>query len=427
MIYLKKDSIEENELLDRFVRYAKIYSQSSSEAADKGQTPSTECQWDFAKKLCGELNSLGFSGVELTDSCYIYAFTPATKGKENIPPFCLLAHMDTVEEVSGKNVAPDIIKNYDGKIIELKNGIVLNPEEIKALSISAEKKETIITTDGTTLLGGDDKAGIAAIVTSLHYLIQHPEIEHGKIEVIFSPDEETGHGMDKVPLEKISSKYAYTVDGGHEGELEYECFNAYKSDIVFYGKASHTGNARENKMVNAISMASAFIQSLPHCERPETTDGYDGFYAPLSFNGSMEAATVTLFLRDFTKEGMEKRKSTVERLAEAAALSYNGKCTVTHQQQYLNMREKIDESPYVKDILIKAYREAEVTPIFNPIRGGTDGSRLTEFGIPCPNIFTGAHNYHSQREWVSLDQMRKASDIIIHIAEITANQQEKKS
>lgn len=416
MNYFTKTSPEGKSCLSRFIKYAKICSTSSDENADQGIIPSSKQQWDFAKVLCEELNSLGFNDVSLTDYCYVYANVPATPGKENVKPFCLLAHMDTVGEVSGLNVNPKVFENYDGKVISLKNGIVLDPQKIPELKQAALENDTVITTDGTTLLGGDDKAGIAAIVSALSYLISHKEIEHGLIEVIFSPDEETGHGMDEVPLKMLKSKFAFTVDGGHIGELECECFNAYRSDIFFTGVASHTNNARKNGMVNAISMASAFILSLPRNESPETTDGYKGFYCPLKFDGTMESAKVSLFLRDFDKDNMKKRIAVVEKLAEAAALSFGGKAEFMHFHQYLNMKEGLDEVPYVKEVLIKAYQESGVTPVMTPIRGGTDGSRLTEMGIPTPNIFTGAHNYHSASEWVSLTQMLKAADIIINLS-----------
>ena len=416
MKYLEFNSKECSELLDRFVKYTKIHSTSNSENADNGICPSTPEQFEFAKLLEKELVSLGFEQVELTDKCYLYGMVPASGGCENVKPFCLLAHMDTVEEVSGLNVNPQIVKNYDGKILSLKNSITLDPSKIPELKLAADEHDTIITTDGTTLLGGDDKAGIAAIVTALSYLLNHKEIKHGPIEVMFSPDEETGHGMDNVPLEKLKSKFAYTVDGGHLGELESECFNAFRSDITFIGVPSHTNNARKNKMVNAISVAAKFLDSLPHSERPETTDGREGFYCPLKIDGNMETASVSLFLRDFDRNNMEKRKSLVGELANSTAKTFGAKAEVKHVQQYLNMKEGLDKVPFVKEVLIKAYEECGVQPVMTPIRGGTDGSRLTEMGIPTPNIFTGAHNYHSSSEWVSLSQMLKATDIIINLS-----------
>ena len=247
-------------------------------------------------------------------------------------------------------------------------------------------------------------------------MLSNKKLAHPKIEICFSPDEETGHGMDHVPLDLIKSKYAYTVDGGHIGELECECFNAYKSEVVFTGKAAHTGDARRAEMVNAISAASLFVQSLPRSQAPETTDGYDGFFAPLEISGSMESAKVSLLLRDFEAAGMAARKKLVGQLAKAAAASYGASARIKHTQQYLNMRDGIKKAPLVLERLVAACKDCGVEPSFKPIRGGTDGSRLTEMGIPCPNIWTGAHDYHSEREWVSLNEMLAAADVIVNLA-----------
>ena len=395
-------------MLARFIDYAKTYSTSCSAAADKGRQPSTECQRDFANKIAAELKALGFEGVQVTKFGYVYAYISANHGAgkkavadKNARGFCLLAHLDTVEECSGKNVKPRVKK--------------LSAKD--AGFAGCDVGDTIISSDGTTLLGGDDKAGLAAIVTALHYLIKNPKIARPKVELCFSPDEETGHGMDNVPLDLIKSKCAYTVDGSHVGELECECFNACKSEVVFAGKAAHTGDARAAKMVNAISAASLFVQSLPRAEAPETTDGYDGFFAPLEFSGTMESARVSLLLRDFDAAGMERRKKLVKKLADAAAASFGASVKVKHVQQYLNMKEGIKKAPAVVDRLVAACKQSGVEPAFKPIRGGTDGSRLTEMGIPCPNIWTGAHDYHSEREWVSLNQMLCACDTIISLGE----------
>ena len=375
-----------NSLLNRFIKYVKTYSQSDSNKADEGVIPSTPQQFEMAKILCEELKSLGLENVQTTEHCYTYGFLPANDGDEK--SICLLAHIDTVDEVSGLNVNPQIAE---------------------------ENGDTIIRSDGTTLLGADDKAGVAEIMTTLEYFKSHPETKHCGIEVIFSPDEETGHGMDKVPLGLLKSRCAYTVDGGSLGELEIECFNAWKSEIEFTGVACHTGTAR-GVMVNAVSMASNFLENLPRTERPETTDGYQGFYAPMSVEGSIEKAKVVLFLRDFDLKEMENRREIVEIIARSTAASFGGMAKVTHTQQYLNMKEKMDEAPEVVENLIAAYKAAGVEPKFVPIRGGTDGSRLTEMGIPTPNIFTGGHNFHSRDEWASLDEMCKACQILIQLA-----------
>lgn len=375
-------------LLNRFIKYVKTYSQSDSARADEGVMPSTPQQFEMAKLLCGELESLGLENVQTTEYCYTYGYLPSNNGSEK--NICLLAHIDTVDEVSGLNVNPQL---------------------------SEEEGDTIIRTDGTTLLGADDKAGVAEIMTMLEYFVNHPEEKHCGIEVMFSPDEETGHGMDKVPLELIKSKCAYTVDGGNLGELEVECFNAWKSEIEFTGIACHTGTAR-GTMVNAVSMAANFLDNLPRTERPETTDNYQGFYAPMSVEGSIEKAKVVLFLRDFDIKEMENRREIVEMLARSTAASFGGMVKVEHTQQYLNMKDKMDEAPEVVGDLVEAYRAAGVEPKFVPIRGGTDGSRLTEMGIPTPNIFTGGHNFHSRDEWASLNEMSKACEILIQLGTV---------
>ena len=402
-------------LLERFLRYVKITSQSDSKKADEGIMPSTDCQMDMARLLKEELEKAGASEVRITESGYTYGFIPASKGSENVPGFCLLSHIDTSEETSGKNVKPQVFRNYDGKPVSLECGVIHDSSKDEKLLQAAERNDTIITSDGSTLLGADDKAGCAEIITALEFLCDNPEVRHGFIEVVFSPDEETGHGMDKVPLELIKSKFAYTVDGGEAGELETECFNAYKSSVVFKGVPCHTGSAR-GKLVNAISAASAFIQNLPKNEAPETTDGFMGFYAPLEISGTMEEAEAVLLLRDFSEEGMERRKAFVEKCAAFCAELYGAKETVVHTKQYVNMKKKLDEVPAVKEKLQKAYLDSGITPVSVPIRGGTDGSRLTELGIPCPNIFTGGHNFHSRYEWASLSQMVLAVKVLIELA-----------
>mgnify|MGYP002624087404 CR=1 FL=1 len=414
MIMILSEDIS-NSLKERFLRYVQVYSESNSENADKGIQPSTSQQKDMAQLLNKELNALGLKDVQTTEFCYTYGFLPATKGHESSPSFCLLSHIDTVDEVTGKDVHPIVHENYNGLPINLKNNVTLDPATDEALALAASEHDTVITADGTTLLGADDKAGVSEIMTLLEFLTKHPEVEHGPIEVIFSPDEETGHGMDNVPLNLLKSKFAYTVDGGHIGELETECFNAYKSDIKFTGISKHTGSAR-GVMVNAVTMASNFVSSLPRHEAPETTDSKQGFYAPMTISGSIEESYVSLILRDFTKDGMQKRMELVDTLANATALSFGGKAQVTHTKQYENMKEKMDEHPEVVKKLAAAYKNAGVEPLFTPIRGGTDGSRLTEMGIPTPNIFTGGHNFHSRYEWASFSQMKKACEVLIELA-----------
>ena len=377
---------QKSALLERFLRYVRIWTTSDSAAADKGIQPSTQRQSDLARVLADELRQFGLSDVQITDHCYVYARLDATDAGAS-KPFCLLAHMDTVEECSGQNVNPQLT-HKDG--------------------------DTIISTDGTTLLGADDKAGVAEIMQTLCFLCSHPEIKHGTVEVCFSPDEETGHGMDNVPLTLIRSKQAYTVDGGNMSELETECFNAYKSEVKFTGVATHTGTAR-GKMVNAVTMASRFVSLLPQNEAPETTDGMEGFFAPMDISGTIESSSVTVFLRDFTTEGMERRKNLIEQTAKTVALTSGGCVQVNHVFQYANMKEGLKKSPSTVQNLIKAYKNAGLEPVFPPIRGGTDGSRLTELGIPTPNIFTGGHNFHSKAEWASLNEMSKTLEVLINL------------
>jgi len=387
-------------MLDRFVRYAGFGTQSNMEKADAGLFPSTECQKEFAKVLADEMRTMGLSGVELDENFYILAKIPASSGLEGKPSFGLCAHYDTASDAPGDNVKPRIHRNWDGKPIRLEAGFILDPA--KDENLASCTGDTIVTSDGTTLLGADDKAGVAGILTLAEYLLAHPEVPHGPIEILFSPDEETGHGMDHVPLSKLASKAFYTVDGGQEGEIETECFNAWKSELSFTGIAAHLGTAR-GKMVNAASMAAAFVTALPARESPETTDGYYGYFCPLEIKGSTENASVLVFLRDFDSDSMKRRLERIEAIARAVEAQFpGGKIEVKHTCQYLNMKQKLDEAPEVADLLLEAARRAGVEPYMKPIRGGTDGSRLTEKGIPTPNLFTGGHNYHSRVEWLSL-------------------------
>ncbi len=418
MKFINGNSAVKKEMLERFIAYVKTYTTSDSVRADQGIQPSTDRQVDLAKTIVSEMKAIGLSDVQITEHCYVYGCLSPSSGAEKAEPVCLIAHMDTAGEVTGENVKPDIIEKYDGSVICLQCNVTLDPLQDKALLQAAKEKDTIITTDGTTLLGADDKAGIAEIMSAVSFLKNNPQIRHGKIEIIFSPDEETGHGTDNFPFKLLSSKRAYTVDGGHIGELEDECFNAFKSDITFTGHSVHTGTAREGKMVNAISMASSFVSNLPRQEAPETTDRLEGFYAPLELSGSIEESRIMLLLRDFTMEGMEKRKAFVDELANTTAHAFGGSVQVVHTQQYLNMKQKLNEHPEVVNDLYKAFECAGIVPVNNPIRGGTDGSRLTEMGIPTPNIFTGGHNYHSRSEWVSVSQMMCAVEVLVQLAAI---------
>ena len=387
MNYIFNNIENKNKLLERFLRYVKIWTESDGAAADNGVFPSTQRQFDLARLLEQELIALGLEQVQVTDDCYVYGYLPGNVDVTD--PVLFLAHMDTVDEVTGKDVKPVISTDADG--------------------------DTIIRSDGTTLLGGDDKAGIAAIMAMLEYFHENADVKHGAIEVIFSPDEETGHGMDKVPMSLIKSKYAYTVDGGSEGELESECFNAWGAKVEFTGKACHTGDAKALGMINAGLMAGEFVSMLPADKRPETTEDHQGFIALMETNATIEKATAQLLLRAFDINEIEQQKKLLQENAAAVQKKYGGKVEVTFKQQYLNMKDTLDKNPQVIQRLEKAYEAAGVKIIRKPIRGGTDGSRLTEMGIPTPNIFTGGHEFHSRNEWVSLNSMSKAADVLINI------------
>ena len=414
MAGIEKKSDFQKKLLNRFLKYTKIWTTSDSANADAQIFPSTENQQIFAQNLKEELSSLGLENVQVTEKSYVYAILKATEGFENSPSFCLLSHLDTSEEVSGKNVNPQVFENYDGSLISLEN-ISIDSSGDEELSKIANTGDTLITTDGTTLLGADDKAGVAEIITAVEFLIQN-KIPHGDIEILFSPDEETGHGMDFVPLNLLKSKHAYTVDGGSQGELETECFNASSATVTFFGKSTHTGTARKQKMINAVMMASKFLENLPHTEFPETTDGYEGFFAPIEISGSVEKAQVYILLRDFEESGIEKRIFQIKKIAETVEFATGGKVSVQIKEQYKNMKNALEKSPETVELLKKAYENSGITPDFIPIRGGTDGSRLSEMGIPTPNIFTGGHNFHSRFEWASLNQMTQAVNVLINLA-----------
>ena len=393
MNYVYNNDFYKSALLTRFLRYVRVWTESDTEAADRGVFPSSKRQFDLAHILEQELKDLGLEDVQVTPDCYVYGYLPASPGVPEpvegaFDPVLFLSHMDTVDEVSGKDVKP---------------------------VLTEENGDTIIRSDGTTLLGGDDKAGVAAIMSALDFLVHNPEVKHRPVEVIFSPDEETGHGMDRVPMQLIKSKYAYTVDGGAEGELESECFNAWGATVEFTGKACHTGDAKAGGMINANLMAADFAAMLPRIMLPETTEGYEPFIALMEISGSIEKASAQLLLRAFNIEEIEKEKEILQDNARAIEKIYGGKIELSFRQQYLNMKGELDKHPEVVARLEKAYKAAGVQIIRKPIRGGTDGSRLTEMGIPTPNIFTGGHEFHSRNEWVSLNSMCKAADVLINL------------
>jgi len=402
----------ENLILPRFLKYVRYDTESNHHITE---TPSTPGQWELAKVLRDELLALGIKDVKLTDHCYVIARLPASlgqgHGKENIPCIGFLAHLDTAGDVSGKDVKPQLVENYDGKLIELSNGIFLDPA--KEPDLAAQKGNTIVHSDGTTLLGADNKAGIAIIMGAVEYLTSNPQITHGEVEIIFTPDEETGKGLPEFPIDEIKSVYCYTVDGGPLGEIESECFNAYKADIEFLGKAIHVGHAR-GVLSNATLMASVYAAMLPRNESPEATDGYYGYYCPMEIKGNLEKAELEIILRDFDSTGMERRIAALETFAKAVEAQFpGGRVIVKSRAQYYNMKAKIDEKPDVLNRLMLSAHNAGVKCRLKPVRGGTDGSRLTEMGIPTPNIFTGGRNFHSRMEWISVNEMCLACKVII--------------
>ena len=402
-------------IIPRFMKYVRICTESDRHIEE---TPSTKGQWDLAGVLQNELLEMGLE-AELTDHCYVIARVPASEGRENSPVTGFLAHLDTASDVTGKDVKPCLVNQYNGEIIELTGGLFLDPE--KEPGLAEQKGKAIIHTDGSTLLGADDKAGIAEIMAAAEYLIKHPEIPHGAVEIIFSPDEETGKGLPEFPLEKIQSACCYTLDGGPLGEIETECFNAYQANIEFKGKAAHLGTAR-GIFANAALMAASFAAMLPRSESPEATDAYYGYYCPTEISGGMEKASLEVFLRDFEQNGMKRRLEALESIAKAVEVQFpGGKVIVKTKAQYYNMKEKISEAPLVLEYLQKAMENINIKMTIKPIRGGTDGSRLTELGIPTPNIFTGGRNFHSRLEWVSVSEMCCASRLVLELIRLRGN------
>jgi tripeptide aminopeptidase len=397
-------------LVPRFMNYVRCWTESDRHV---DMTPSSLGQWDLARSLRDELLGLGIKDVELTPHCYVIARLPASAGRENAPTVGFLAHIDTASDVSGKDVVPHLVRDYNGEKIELSGGLSLDPA--KETGLAAQKGKTIIHASGDTLLGADDKAGIAEIMAAVEYLLGHPEIAHGPVEIIFTPDEETGKGLPEFPMEKIKSTACYTLDGGPMGEIETECFNAWKADVEFRGKVIHVGAAR-GALANAALMAASFAVMLPRSESPESTDGYYGYYCPMEMSGNLESANLEVFLRDFESDGIKRRLAALEAIAKTVEAQFpGGQVIVKPAAQYYNMKEKIDGKPQVLEHLKTALDNIDVEWRLKPIRGGTDGSRLTELGIPTPNIFTGGRNFHSRLEWASVDEMCAACKVVIEL------------
>ncbi len=404
-------------VVDRFIKYAKIDTQSDE---NSDQTPSTLKQFNLAKEIERELIEMGMTDVSLDNNCYLMATLPANADK-HAPTIGFIAHLDTSPDMSGENVRPRIVQQYDGEDILLneEQNIVLSPNDFPELLNYVG--EDLIVTDGTTLLGADDKAGIAEIVTAMQYFIDHPEIKHGKVRVAFTPDEEIGRGADKFDVQKFGADWGYTVDGGEIGELEYENFNAASAKVTIQGRNVHPGYAK-NKMINALFVANELINMLPANERPEFTEGYEGFFHLISFNGTVDEAVLSFIIRDHDRSKFEKRKKILQEAVNFLNERYPNRLQLELRDQYYNMREKIEPVKHVVEHALRAMQKVEVIPKVKPIRGGTDGARLSFMGLPCPNIFTGGLNFHSRYEFIPIRSMEKATQVIEKIIETVAEE-----
>ena len=403
-------------VIERFLKYVTFDTQSDEST---GVTPSTPKQMVFAKYLKEELEALGLEEITLDEQGYLYATLPANTDHE-VPVIGFIAHMDTSPDMSGANVKPRIVKEYDGTDIVLseEDNIVLSPRQFPELL--NHKGEDLIVTDGHTLLGADDKAGIAEIVAAMDYLKQHPEIKHGKIRVGFNPDEEIGLGAHKFDVERFGCQWAYTMDGGELGELEFENFNAAAASVVVKGRNVHPGYAK-NKMINSLRVANEFMALLPADETPETTEGYEGFYHLIGVNGDVEETKVNYIIRDHDRAKFEQRKENMLQWAARLNAKYGeGTVTVNLRDQYYNMREKVEPLMHIIDIAFGAMKETGVEPVVRPIRGGTDGAQLSFKGLPCPNIFAGGLNFHGRYEFAPVPNIEKAMMVVVKIAELTA-------
>lgn len=398
---------------DRFLGYVKFDTQSDELT---NLTPSTPGQMIFAQALEKELQSLGLKDITLDDNGYLMATLPGNTDKK-VPTVGFIAHLDTSPDMSGRHVTPRIVENYDGGDITLDadGGVVLSPENFPELKDYVG--QSLIVTDGKTLLGADDKAGVAEIITAVEYLMQHPEIKHGDIRIGFNPDEEIGLGAHKFDVKLFNADFAYTMDGGAIGELEYENFNAASAKVVFKGRNVHPGYAK-HKMINSIRIANQFCIMLPRWETPEHTEDYEGFYHLIGFEGTVEESTLTYIIRDHDMDRFQRRKKELEHLVRKINNEFPGCASIEIKDQYYNMREKIEPVMYVIDIAKQAMIDAGVTPKVQPIRGGTDGAQLSFKGLPCPNIFAGGLNFHGRYEYVPIPSMEKAVDVIVEICKL---------
>lgn len=400
-------------LQNRFINYAKIYSTSDPESET---TPSTERQWDIANHIYEELKTLGLSDVSIDEHGYIYAYVPSNLDQDNEPVVGFIAHYDTSPDFSGENVKPIIWDDYDGGdlLLNKETGFTLSPSKFESLKQYVGK--TLITTDGTTLLGADDKAGVAEIVTAAEYLLAHPEIKHGRIAIGFTPDEEIGRGAHKFDVEKFGAEWAYTMDGSEAGELEYENFNAAGAVVKIHGLSVHPGYAY-GKMVNAALLAAEFAKMLPENETPSTTKGFEGFFHLTDINADVSEAKLQYIIRDHDEEKFEARKKLMtDKVAEFNAQHGENTAEVEIKEQYRNMKQQFEGKMHIIDIAAQAMRDANVEPKIKAIRGGTDGAQLSYMGLPCPNIFAGGMNFHGPYEYVALETMEKAVKVIVNIA-----------
>lgn len=408
--------ISKAQIIKRFISYVTINTESDPESSN---TPSTTKQWDLANKLAEELKSIGMQDVNIDDNAYIMATLPSNV-EHDVPVIGFISHFDTSPDFTGANVKPQIIEHYDGKDIVLNENlnIILSPDYFEDLI--QYKGQTLITTDGTTLLGADDKAGICEIVSAMEYLINNPEIKHGKVRVGFTPDEEIGRGAHKFDVKKFGADWAYTMDGSQIGELEYENFNAAGAVVTLKGKIVHPGYAK-GKMINSMYIAQEFINSLPRIETPEHTEGYQGFFHLHDIHGNVEETILKYIIRDHDKEHFEARKEMMTKLTNELNSQYGGEIiSIEIKDQYYNMKEKVEPVMHIVDIAEEAMKQLHITPLIKPIRGGTDGSQLSYMGLPCPNIFAGGHNFHGKYEYVPVESIQKAIEVIIKIAELTA-------
>ena len=403
-------------IVDRFLKYVSFDTQSDDST---GTTPSTEKQFRLAEYLVEELKSIGMAEVEMDELGYVYATLPANTDKA-VPTIGFIAHMDTSPDASGENVRPRIVQNYDGTdiVLDAEAGIVTSVEKFPELL--RHVGEDIIVTDGHTLLGADDKAGIAEIVTAMEYLIAHPEIKHGKVRVGFNPDEEIGLGAHKFDVEKFGCEWAYTMDGSERGELEFENFNAASAKIDITGVSVHPGYAKD-KMVNAARLATELVQKMPEFETPEHTTGYEGFFHLTHLSGTVERAQLSFIIRDHDRERFEARKAMLRGLVQGMNAKYGyDALQLTLSDTYYNMREKVEPMMHIIDIAKEAMEMAEVTPEIKAIRGGTDGAQLSFMGLPCPNVFAGGLNFHGAHEFLPIPNLKKASEVVVNIVKITA-------